>query len=98
MEEHAEGALSENTLSSEEFDPNQLEEDNGDVRFQELVPQRLFQEAVVAYGYILTRIQFYAQGYNVCKECSKKYKLTSSVTTLRKHLQTHQVNAPVRNE
>ncbi|CAG8706066.1 18040_t:CDS:2 [Rhizophagus irregularis] len=31
MEEHAEGALSENTLSSEEFDPNQLEEDNGDV-------------------------------------------------------------------
>ncbi|GET55493.1 hypothetical protein RIR_e18449_A0A2N1MX71_9GLOM [Rhizophagus irregularis DAOM 181602=DAOM 197198] len=36
MEEHAEGALSENTLSSEEFDPNQLEEDNGDVRFQEL--------------------------------------------------------------
>lgn len=35
-------------------------------------------------------------GYNVCKKCSKKYQLSSSVSTLRKHLKTHQLKAPTR--
>ena len=35
-------------------------------------------------------------GYNVCKRCSKKYQLSSSVSTLRKHLKTHQLKAPTK--
>ena len=36
----------------------------------------------------------YAQGFNVCKMCSSKYKITTSVTSLRKHLIKHQLQAP----
>src|SRR5215207_6586219 len=31
----------------------------------------------------------YASGYNVCKRCSKKFKVSTSVTTLRTHLKVH---------
>src|SRR5271170_2658984 len=35
----------------------------------------------------------YAQGFNVCKKCSFKYKITTSVTTLREYLKKHQLRA-----
>jgi len=35
-------------------------------------------------------------GYNVCKKCSTKYKLTTSVTILRTHLKKHQLRAPIK--
>jgi hypothetical protein len=39
----------------------------------------------------------YAQGFNVCKRCSTKYRLSTSVTTLRKHLEEkHQLKTPVK--
>ena len=31
----------------------------------------------------------YAQGFNVCKLCSTKYKTTTGVSTLRNHLKKH---------
>ena len=37
-------------------------------------------------------------GYNVCKRCSKKYQLSTSVTSLRKHLKTHQLKAPTKGQ
>ena len=36
----------------------------------------------------------YALGYNVCKDCSNKYKLITSVSSLRKHLRKYHYNAP----
>ncbi|GES84135.1 zinc finger BED domain-containing protein RICESLEEPER 2-like [Rhizophagus clarus] len=39
-----------------------------------------------------------APGYNVCKECSAKYKLSSSVTTLRKHLEKHRFKVPTKKQ
>ncbi|EXX74394.1 hypothetical protein RirG_051480 [Rhizophagus irregularis DAOM 197198w] len=38
----------------------------------------------------------YAPGYNVCKKCSYRYKITTGVSTLRKHLNKHQLRAPMK--
>lgn len=40
----------------------------------------------------------YATGYNVCRKCSKKYNVSTSVTTLRIHLITHQLRVPTRKQ
>ena len=40
----------------------------------------------------------YALGYNVCKKCSKKFRITTGVITLRSHLKTHKVKAPTRKQ
>jgi hypothetical protein len=37
-----------------------------------------------------------AQGFNVCKKCSSRYKLSTSVTTLRNHLEKHQIKIPIK--
>jgi len=40
----------------------------------------------------------HASGYNVCKTCSIKYKLSTGISTLRKHLKDyHQVQVPARS-
>lgn len=38
----------------------------------------------------------YAQGFNVCKRCATRYKLSTSVSTLRKHLEKHQLKVPIK--
>jgi hypothetical protein len=38
----------------------------------------------------------YAPGYNVCKKCSRRYKTTTGVSSLRKHLKIHQLQAPTK--
>jgi hypothetical protein len=38
----------------------------------------------------------YAPQHNGCRACSARYKSTTSVTILRKHLKTHQLEAPPR--
>ena len=39
----------------------------------------------------------HALGYNVCKKCTIKYKLTTGISTLRKHLKDHhQMQVPAR--
>ena len=38
----------------------------------------------------------YAPGYNVCKKCSRRYKTTTGVSSLRKHLKKHQLQAPTK--
>ena len=37
-----------------------------------------------------------AQGFNVCKKCSTRYKLSTSVTILRNHLKKHQLKVPTK--
>jgi len=38
----------------------------------------------------------YALGYNVCKKCSHRYKTTTGVSTLWKHLKKHQLQVPTK--
>ncbi|RIA81484.1 hypothetical protein C1645_744484 [Glomus cerebriforme] len=40
----------------------------------------------------------YAVGYNVCKKCRKKFKVMTSVTTLRSHLKIHQLKASTKKQ
>jgi hypothetical protein len=40
----------------------------------------------------------YAPQHNICRICSARYKSTTSVTILRRHLKTHQLEAPPRNQ
>lgn len=40
----------------------------------------------------------YAPGYNVCKTCNKRFKMTTGTTTLRTHLKTHRLNAPTKKQ
>lgn len=44
------------------------------------------------------RNPIYASGHNVCKRCSKRFKVSTSVTVLRTHLTTHQLKAPTRKQ
>ena len=37
-------------------------------------------------------------GYNVCRKCLTKYKVSTDISTLRKHLQKHKLNVPVKNQ
>ncbi|SRR6266542_5942931 len=36
--------------------------------------------------------------YNVCRKCSTKYKVSTDVSTLRKYLQKHKLNVPVKKQ
>ncbi|CAB5386900.1 unnamed protein product [Rhizophagus irregularis] len=38
----------------------------------------------------------HARGFNICKLCPAKYRLTTSMFTLRKHLEKHQLKVPVK--
>ncbi len=93
MEEQAEETLSENTLSGEEFDPNdpnQLEEDNEDE--WESVSQvsgvsgtstsMAFSGSSSSVWIYFDKDPAHALGHSVCKKCSKKYKLSTSVSVL----------------
>ena len=37
-----------------------------------------------------------AQGFNVCKRCSTKYKSSTSITILRNHLKKHQIEISIK--
>ncbi len=37
-----------------------------------------------------------AQGFNVCKKCLIKYKLSTSITILRNHLKKHQIEISIK--
>ena len=37
-----------------------------------------------------------AQGFNVCKKCSTKYKSSISITILRNYLKKHQIEIPIK--
>ncbi|GBC27415.1 zinc finger BED domain-containing protein RICESLEEPER 2-like [Rhizophagus irregularis DAOM 181602=DAOM 197198] len=36
----------------------------------------------------------YAPGYNICKICSNRYRITTSISTLRKYLNKHSLSVP----
>lgn len=98
--------LSEKTLSDDEFNPNQLVDISEDEEDEwESVSQVSGASTSTALSEGSSSVWMYfdrdpvdAPGYNVCKNCSKKYKLSTSVSSLRKHLRTHQLNAPTRAE
>jgi len=106
MEEQEE-TLSEKTLSDEEFNPNQFEyvcegevEDDGD-EWESVSQVSGASESSISSSSVwiyFDKNPALAPGYNVCKKCSKKYQLSTSVTSLRKHLKTHQLKAPTRTE
>lgn len=105
MEEQAEETMSENMPSDEEFDPNQFvdEEDGNEWDLASQVSG--ISDSIASIDLSISSVWMYfdrnpefAPGYNVCKTCSKKYKQSTSVTTLRKHLQEHQLKAPTRSE
>jgi BED zinc finger. len=105
MEEQVEETLSEKTLSGEEFIPDDICEYEDDGDEWESVSQISGTSTSTDLSGSGSSVWIYfdknpahAPGFSVCKNCSKKYKLTTSVTSLRKHLQTHQLNAPTRTE
>jgi hypothetical protein len=114
MEEQKEEASSERTLSSNEFNPNQLDnnEDEWVINLDEINPdesasnisrtsQASDSETNISLGSSSVWLYFNknpadAFGYNVCKICSKKYQISTSVSSIRKHLQTHQLQASTK--
>ena len=104
------------TLSDDEFDPNQFEdeydkdknnrekENDGDEwesfsQISGITSETSTSTASSSSVWIyFDKNPEYAQGYNVCKSCSKKYQLSTSVTTLRKHLDKHELKAPTKTE
>jgi len=100
----SEKTVSEGTLSDEEFDPNQFADENDENEWDSVSQisetstlTDLLSNSSSVWLYF-DRSPAFAPDYNVCKTCSKKYKSSSSVTTLRKHLQDHQLKAPTMAE
>jgi hypothetical protein len=106
MEEQVED-VSEISLSDEEFDPNQFE-DNGDeweIGSDESASQvsKASESTVLSDECSSVCVYFekdpnYAPGFNVCSKCSKRYKSSTSVSNLRKHLETHQIKVLTKKE
>ena len=101
------------TLSDDEFDPNQFEdeydkdennckkENDGDEwetfsQISGITSETSTSTASSSVWIYFDKNPEYAQGYNVCKSCSKKYQLSTSVTTLRKHLEK-QIKSAYKN-
>ena len=112
MEEEFE-TLSERTLSGGELNTDQLEPEGewvDDIIPDESISQvtrdtELTNSEISASTIAGSTVWLYfdknpshASGYNVCKKCNKKFKATTSVTTLRTHLKTHQLKAPTRKQ
>ncbi|CAG8492792.1 10016_t:CDS:2 [Funneliformis mosseae] len=107
-------ASSKRTLSSDKFNPNQLEdnEDEWIINFDEINPDKstsnISETSQASDSEINISLESSSMwlyfnknpadvfGYNVCKICSKKYQISTSVSSLRKHLQTHQFQAPTK--
>jgi hypothetical protein len=90
MEEQAEETISEKTLSDEEFDPNQIvdEDDENEWDSASQVSAGI-SETSTSTDILISSVWLYfdrnpefVPDYNVCKTCSKKYKRSTSVTTL----------------
>ena len=111
MEEEIE-TFSEKTLSDEEFNSNQLELEGewvDDIIPEESVSQVTYDKEldseIIASDISGSTVWLYfdknlpyASGYNICKKCNKKFKVTTGVSTLRTHLKTHQLKAPTRKQ
>lgn len=112
MEEEIE-TFSERTISDDELNSNQLEQEGegvDDITPDESVSQvtcdtELTNSEINALAITGSTVWLYfdknpsyASGYNVCKKCSKRFKVTTGVTTLRAHLKTHQLKAPTRKQ
>jgi|GEM_PF-6711828 len=105
MEEQAEETISEKTLSDEEFDPNQFVDEDDENEWDSASQVSGISETSTSTDLSISNVWLYfdrnpefVPDYNVCKTCSKKYKQSTSVTILRKHLQEHQLEAPTRAE
>jgi len=106
MEEQEE-AVSEISLSDEEFDPNQFEnsEDEWEIGPDESASQvskasesTILSDCSSSVWIYYEKNPTYAPGFNVCTKCSKKYKTSTSVSNLRKHLETHQIKTLTKKQ
>ena len=107
MERQVEGTsseevLSESTISDEEF--NQFVSDDDD-EWDSVSQFSVASNKTSASSNSSSSVWLYfdkspahAPDYNVCKKCSKQYMQATSVTVLRKHLRSHQINVPTRTE
>lgn len=109
MEEEIEG-FSEKTISGDELNFDQLEPEREWA--DEIIPDESVSQITCDTGseidasaitgstvwLFFDKNPSYAVGYNVCKKCSKKFKVTTSVTTLRSHLKIHQLKAPTKKQ
>src|ERR1044072_7826423 len=127
MEEYAEEAISDKTMSDNDeyaehdeewIDPynsdNPYNPDNPDNPDESIISGSVNPDESVSQISRLTsdidetsgsavwiyfdRNPSYAPGYNVCKKCSIRYKVTTSVTTLRNHLKKHQLKVPTKKQ
>ena len=83
MEEQVE-VLSKSTLSSEEFDPNQFEDDESDSQFSVTSGTSTSTDlsGSSSVWIYFDKDPAYEPGHNVCKKCAKKYKLSMSMLVL----------------
>jgi hypothetical protein len=104
MERQVEGTsseevLSESTISDEEFVGNDDDEWDSVSQFSvassETTASSNSSSSVWLY---FDKSPDHAPDYNVCKKCSKQYMQATSVTVLRKHLRSHEINVPTRTE
>src|SRR5271170_282592 len=67
--------------------------------FSETSPSMALADSISSSVWIyFEKSPTHAPDYNICKKCSKQYKLLTSMTSLRKHLRIHQLTAPTRTE
>jgi hypothetical protein len=98
-----EETLTEKTISDDEFDPDQFADIYEGDEWDTVSQASEISTSTVVSGSSSVWLHFdknppYAPGYNVCKICSKQYQVSTSVSSLRKHLETHQLKAPTRIE
>jgi hypothetical protein len=111
MEKQADETFSEDTMSDEEPNYEYVDCDEGwedviEINPDESVSQvsRLSSKALsISTSITESSVWTYfdknppdAQGFNVCKKCSKKYKPSTSATILRNHLKKHQISIPIK--
>ena len=111
MEEQAEDTISETTMSDDNenaewedifnlvHDPdNESINPNESVSQISQITSDISETSGSTVWIYFDKNPSYAQGFNVCKKCSNKYSITTSVTTLRTHLKKHQIKTPIKKK
>ncbi len=103
-----EKAVSKILLSDKEFDPNQFEnsEDEWKIGPDESASQvSKASESTILSDCSSSSVQIYYEknptytpDFNISTKCSKKYKISTSVSNLRKHLETYQIKTLTKKQ
>jgi dipeptidase len=100
MERQVEGTSSESerTISDEEFVDEEDDEWDSVSQFSVTSETSASSNSSSSVWLYFDKSPANAPDYNVCQKCSKQYSQATSVTVLRKHLRSHQLNVPTRTE